>query len=222
MLPKGGGAKLTRGRLSKFDAWAALAAQIMKMTERPLQALTLTKKERTCTMAPIMVGSLNGVGACQSLPRAAACAPVKRQGAGAKGPCAAMGAKHVEMIMEDSRWQMNTGGKFRISLEEMKVEAGVGGSTMTQGCQRFRCLATKGIAQHAWELLHGTGMPINDKVGEADLRRAGDQCLTKALYERVARGEALQRVSQCCIFLNVSTVTDITTGDGRHIACSMR
>ena len=41
-------------------------------------------------------------------------------------------------------------------------------------------------------------------------------------YENGVRGEALQRMNQCRLFLHVSMVSDITTGDGRFIKHSVR
>ena len=168
-VAKGWRDKMRTGHLNKFDAWTALTTQIMKTIEYPLQALTLTKEECTYIMEPIMVSGLNGIGVCRNLPRVVAYAPVKYQGIGVKDPYTTMCIRHMELLMEDTRWQTYTGGKLRISLEAMKVEVGIGGSVLTQDYTKYGCLATKCIVQHTWRFLHENEMMLEDKVGELEL-----------------------------------------------------
>ena len=50
-----------------------------------------------------------------------------------------------------------------------------------------------------------------------ELRRHGDEFLTRIFIQHGYKGAALKRLNACRLFLQVETLSDITTADGRYI-----
>jgi hypothetical protein len=106
---------------------------------------------------------------------------------------------------------------MRILLEGYKVELGLGGSVLEQSYDAYGHLVTPGWIPHTWKFLSDFGMTIKDKVGNIKLQREGDQFLTEVFYEAGYRGYSLRRLNLCRLFLQVTTVSDVVTGDGTQL-----
>ena len=70
------------GHLSRNDAQRALSTTIMKTMEYGLPALTMTKKECTTIMTPILHAGLTNMGVCRNFPQGAAFGPIEEGGLG--------------------------------------------------------------------------------------------------------------------------------------------
>jgi hypothetical protein len=72
--------------------------------------------------------------------------------------------------------------------------------------------------KHTWKFLYEHGITIEDKVGDIQLKRRGDDYLMRIFTQYGYKGAALKRLNACRLFLQVETVADITMVDGRYIA----
>lgn len=61
-------------------------------------------------------------------------------------------------------------------------------------------------------------MIIEDSLPDVRLRREGDELLTDLFVAAGYRGQNLQRLNKCRLFLQVATAADITTADGKKIS----
>ena len=209
--------KIRVGRLPQTEAWLALTTRIMKTIEYPLPACTLTERQCDFIMAPIIQTALNALGICRNLARDVVYGPKKFQGLGLKHPYTTMGIAHIRFIMEHCRADTDLGKNFRINLECLKLEVGVGGSILSNRFQDYCVLATHGIVKHTWQFLAEHKMFLYDNVSDLVLRRERDTFLVDAFRLRGFKGKALRRLNLCRLFLQVSTLSDIVNGFGTHI-----
>jgi hypothetical protein len=127
------------------------------------------------------------------------------------------GIEHVALLLQETHGLTQTGKLLIMSLEAMKVEIGVGGSVLTQSFSRYGSLATRSWVKHTWQFLAENNMTVEDQVGDLPLRRQGDVYLTEAFTRHGIKGARLQQLNACRLFLQVDTLSDITTADGRYI-----
>ena len=128
------------------------------------------------------------------------------------------GIAHIQRILRFcTLTTFATGFLIRTTLELMKMEIGINGSVLEQDYKRYGLLVTKSWIQDSWQFLSTNKMGISDDLPDLPLRRQGDRYLTQAFAEAGAKGALLKRLKSCRMYLNVTTLADITTGDGSTI-----
>jgi hypothetical protein len=211
------GDKLRAGHLTKYEAWTALTTRVMRTLLYATPALTITNGEANHIMAPILMSGLNALGMQRHLPRAVVYAPLKYQGLAVPNLYVETGIQHISLVLQETYRNSPTGKLLRMSIEAAKVEVGVGGPLFMQPFERFGTLATESWVKHTWQFLSEYGITIEDKVGDIRLRRHGDEFLTRIFAQHGYKGAALKRLNACRLFLQVETLSDITTADGRYV-----
>ena len=179
--------KIRTGHLTHYEAWTALTTRVMKTLLYAVPAMNLTKKQSEYIMAPILDEWLLMLMGMQ------------------------------KYMPRECYRQSQTGKLARMSLEAMKVEIGVAGPVLSQSFRHLGILATNGFVKHTWQFLAENGFTIEDQVGDLKLRSQGDEFLTAAFVRHGIKGKALLRMNMCRLYLQVDSVSDITTADGRYI-----
>ena len=140
--------KIRVGHLTRYDAWMALNATVMKKLEYPLPALTLNKKDCQKIMSPILSGGLPRIGVCRTLARALVYAPTKYQGLGVHELYISQRLSHIKNLL-DHIWQRTTTGKLLTStMEYLKIEAGVRGSILLRNYETYGALVEESWISH--------------------------------------------------------------------------
>jgi hypothetical protein len=78
-------------------------------------------------------------------------------------------------------------------------------------------LATKGWISHTWRFVRELGIDICDDIMDFQPPRHNDQLLIPMFGNLGFRGQELNYLNQCRIFLQVLWLSELTTADGRYL-----
>jgi hypothetical protein len=130
------------GHLQCHEAWYALTAMVMKTIEYPLLALTLTEKECTHIMAPILMGGLPACGICRNFPCDVVYAPTKFIGLDLHNIYITMGVFRTDLLSSEGQRNSITGNLICATIEATKLELGLGQSLFQNNYRQFGHLPT--------------------------------------------------------------------------------
>ena len=107
------------------------------------------------------------------------------------------------------------------SLEYAKVELGIRGSYFNREYEIFGHLGEDTWLKHLWKLLSESGIQIEDKMSDFQLVRENDGVLSEYFAEafkdvRITKAE-WDKANKCRIYLQVLTVGDIASGNGKTV-----
>jgi hypothetical protein len=147
--------------------------------------------------------------------------PQKYQGLGISCLFTFQMTEHIVCILKYGNATNHlTGQLIQHTLEATKLEVGCEGPLLTKVFNKFKALVTPAWLTHTWEFLGANNMQIKDSVEHLSLERENDQFLIRAFQHAGFKGKALGRLNACRLFLQATTVADITTGCGRYITQS--
>lgn len=113
-------------------AWSALTTTIMKTIEYPLLALrTLTKKECTYIMAPVLMNGLPKAGLLCTMKIYIVYCPLKVQGFGVHFLYTTQGITHLEVMLTEGGMPMITGQLLDTTLQALTLELGLPGDVFS-------------------------------------------------------------------------------------------
>ena len=110
---------------------------------------------------------------------------------------------------------------MRISLESLKLELGIEGNLFECDYEIYGHLATDSWMKNVWEFGHRNSIIIGETTTSGMLLREEDKNLASVLehatkIDVINKGE-WRTMNRCRLYLNVITVADITTGNGKEI-----
>jgi hypothetical protein len=191
----------------------------MKSLSFPLMATTMTKKDANHALSPALMAGLPSSGVVRTMPRVVVHGPQKFQGLGIDNLYTLQGIAHTGVLIRHGRNLEHFNGQLlRANVEQAKLEIGKNGPLFAQDFSILSCLLTECWVKHTWKFLSESNMIIEDSLPDIQLRREGDELLVDLLVAAGYRGQDLQRLNKCRLFLQVATSSDITTADGRKIA----
>ena len=218
--------QIRAGHLNRYDAWMALTTTVMKTLEYPLLASTLTEKECTSIMAPILTGGLPKMGVSRSMARDLVYAPLKYQGLSINNLYTTQGLEHIMAILDHMWRNTETGKLMRISMEVMKIELGIRGSLFQQDYEVLGHLCEDTWIKHLWKFAFESGIQIDDDVEDFSYARENDTTLTSQFAIAYKNGcitkSEWKKANLCRLYMKVLTVGDIATGHGLNIDEGMR
>jgi len=155
------------------------------------------------------------------MPRALVHAPLSSRGLNIPDLYTEQGIKYIEQIIAHGyRDHSITGKLLRGSIQQTKVELGLPGALLHQDYSKYHQLITDTWVKHAWLFLWEHSMSMEDDGPHLQLRREGDQFLVAAFSAAGYTKTNLARLNRCHLFLQVTTLADVTTGPGRAISDS--
>ena len=214
--------RVRSGHLSTSDAWLSLTTTVMKTLEYPLAALTLTKEECDSIMQPLLREGLPKIGLGRTFPRDVIHAPEAYQGIGLRPLFFTMSTRHVKAVMAHSQRQSLTGRLLRASIEWLKVESGGAGPLFSQPFDFHGQYATDCLVKRVWQYVQMEGLRLEEDTPCIDARREGDQPFMSALRGMKLSQRKVRMLNQVRLYLQVHTVADVVTGDGRFITEAAR
>jgi hypothetical protein len=111
-----------------------------------------------------------------------------------------------------------TGQLIRHTLEATKLEIGCKGPLLMKPFHTYSDLITPTWLTQTWQFLSNHNMQIDDSVADLALDREHDQFIIRAFQQAGYKGKTLGRLNQCRVFLQGTTVSDISTGCGKFVA----
>jgi hypothetical protein len=205
------------GHLQRHEAWYALIATVMKTIEFPLIALTLTERQCIHIMDPILMSGLPACGICCYFPRDVIYAPTKFQGVGLKNIYITMGLKQIALVSSAGQSASITGRLICTSIEATKLELGLRSSVFQSSFQKFGKLATTCWISHTWNFMQDMDIKMIKGTPSLKLRWVSNKFLVEYFHHSGFTGKSLICLNRCRLFLQVTSLADITTADGSLI-----
>ena len=207
--------QIRSSHLQKYEAWYALTSTIWKSIEYPLPALTMTYKECAYIMAPAKEGGLSKSRICQKLPLEAVHGPLRYQGLGLNHIKITQEVSHLEIIRQHIWRDTPTSRLIQENTEELHLEIGLGGNIFDYPYTPFRKAVTECWLLNTWEFIDQHPFTYTELGPYLELQCVGDQYLTKLFLDCGYSGASLRKLLMCRKHLEVTTLADITTGDGK-------
>eukprot|EP00978_Attheya_sp_CCMP212_P033691 scaffold137243_cov47-Attheya_sp.AAC.1 len=189
-----------------------------KQLEYPLVALTLTEADCRHIEAPMIAQVQKSMHLASNFPRDVLDAPHCFQGMNRKSLYMVLGQHHVEILLKHGHLDTTTGELLRTSLEKHMVELGLLGSFLDHDFTQFGKLATTSWLRYTWKFIHSMEMSVETAgIPKLEAQRYNDQFLTLAFARNGFSGPDLIDLNHCRMFLQATTLSDITSGDGLRL-----
>ena len=206
---------LATTKLSRPLTQRILSTVADKQLTYPLAATTLTRRQCDEIYRPIRQAGLRGLGFSTKLPVVIAHAPTELGGLGFTDLWCEQLATRIQHLVEHGLADNPTGHMIRTTIELLKIEIGLGTDLFSSDAITWGPLTTDSWIQHTWIEAYSASIHLTDPTPNLMLRCAGDWFLNdlaraKSLTERLA-------INTCRLFLRVTTLADICTGDGSRI-----
>jgi hypothetical protein len=127
-------------------------------------------------MTPIIQAGLPCSGIVRTFPRALVYGPIEYQGLGIPDLYTSQGISHIERILKHSHLDDDITGQFiRASVEQLKLEIGCNGPTLSLPHEDFAKLATNCWIRQTWQFMEAHQIRIEDNTSpDFVLSRAND------------------------------------------------
>ena len=213
--------RIRTGHLPRRLVWESMHTTIMKSIQYPLPATTLSEAQCRSIMAPLLAQGLSGTGVVRTMKRDVVYGPLKYQGLGVSCLYTLQMTEHIVRILKYCKaCDHLTGQLIRHTLEATKLEVGCEGPLLVKTYAAYKDMVTETWLTHTWEFMGANNIQINDGVADLTLEREHDQFLIRAFQQSGYKGKTLGRLNVCRLYLQTTTVADITTGCGKYITQS--
>ena len=209
-----------KGHLTATDVMRAMDTTIIQSLQYPLPALTLTEKECTNIMAPILDVTLPHSHICRTYPRAVVYGPKSLMGLGKTELYVKQGVSQIGLIQQYLHTNTMTGELLRANIEAIKMHVGIGKNFFALNYDRLHKLIPTSLMKHVWYFCYKYNISIHEEVTtNIILRRGNDRFLMEeiALRNDSFSNNDLTHINRCRLYLQVATLADITNGNGMVI-----
>ena len=208
--------RLQTGHLPRHLAWQSLTTTIMPQLEYPLPATTFTKQQCKEIMQPVLTAGLPASGIVRTISPAIVYGPMKYQGLGVHDLYVTQGISHTEKLINHAYSSKDpTGQLLRASAQHLLLELGTGHQLFDHDYRVLGSIATRSWMKHTWQFYSEFGLKLESTLPTLKLQCPKDQFLMSAFQQHYSKG--LERLNRCRMYLNVCTLAEITTADGRFI-----
>ena len=203
--------------LSKSEAARALSATIIKKLEYPLLAMNLTRDECDKILQPLLRASLPKARINRNFNRKVLRAPGGLLGL--EAPClyTTQVIEHVDCLIRHGGTTTFTGQLLDGTIEAAKVEIGAAGPLFTNSFDFYSHLLTKTWIKGVWNEIWENKLTVKEKTTSLFLKRDNDVFLNETFLSKGYSKKKLHILNICRLYLQVSTLSDITSGDGYYL-----
>jgi hypothetical protein len=209
--------KVRSGHLPRHLTWQAWQTTILKTLEYPLPSTTLSCAQCSKLNSIVAQAALPRCGIVRTFPRDLLHAPLKIGGLNIPDLYVEQGIAHLSKLIHYSKSPRHTTGLLlRQTCEALKLELGTNGFLFSNSL-RLLPLVTNGWIKSTWKFAQEYCIQIQDDIPDFQPRRVNDILLIP-LFDRLGFSPTeLQRINQCRLFLKISWLSEIVTGDGLYI-----
>ncbi len=209
--------QLKKGYVNRYEAWVALSKVACKSIEYPLPALTLKESECRKIMTPLLQAYLPVAGINRHFPHVQLYGTSRYKGLGLKNLHTTQNVSHIA-DMVDHLWQNSpTGHFFQCAIESLQLELGLSGNVFNLDYNKYsRALLTDSLVRETWKYASVHNITIDIPGHRFTLATENDSLIMEQVY-RYCEPSSWAAINRCRHFLQVLTVSDITTSDGRHL-----
>jgi hypothetical protein len=209
--------KIRTGMIQKDEAWQALHTTIMKTLEYPMPAINLSKQQWEYVMAPLLWSVLPGSGIVRTFPRNLLYAPCTLTGMGIMHPFYKQQLKHLDLFLQETLQPAIASNLLHAILKQHWVEISL---PCSNGKWQFKIFGP--CFTHSWladllQFCKSKSIFIVVKCSTLSLLTSNDRFLMQCFADIGYRGDDLQSLNQCQLFLKCVTLSDICSADGVSI-----
>jgi hypothetical protein len=205
---------VTAHQLSRKYAWQSLQTTITAQLSYPLPATTLSESQCSEIDMIIRKTALPSSGIMRTFPLDLAYSPESRQGLGMFGLYDRQGVAGILAIIKYCNDPFHLVRKqLAISLELLTIEIGHNSPVLQLSYPEWGCLATDSYLKHIWKFADKRAINISGPTHSAILRE-GD-CYLMPSFATIYPAAVLQRLNRCRMFLQVLTIAEIVSTDGK-------
>jgi hypothetical protein len=210
--------RLKVGKLPRHLTWKAWMSTITKTLEYPLPVTTLTRAQCQKLSSVLIRAALPQVGVVNTFPRALAHAPRKFFGLKIPDFYIQQGVAHVDGLVKLSKSTKHpTARLLRHSAEAMRIQMGCNGPLFQVPWQCYNLLDHSWL-KSTWEFVHNFGLRIDDDdIPDLQPWRECDVLLIPTFLRLGYVGQELRWLNMCRLYLKVSWLSEICSGDGIRI-----
>jgi hypothetical protein len=205
------------GRISRDDAWLAFYSTVWKTLLYPLPALNLTREECEQIMSHTVQYLLPAMGICRNFPRTLVYNSVKYMGLGIQHPYTIQEILRIKDILSHVHRRSTTGNLYRISLEVLFLETGMGSDINKVPKNILNTLATHSLVKSTCQFLQKHELILHHDI-TIKLLRENDRLIMPALLDLGLNMQELITLNRCRLYLQAMYLSDICTGDGLAIS----
>ena len=206
------------GKLPPHEAWQCVSSTILKTLMYPLPALTMTESECNHVFAPVRQAGLNHSGINRNFPSDLVFGSTDELGLGLDHLFTIQGASKLTIFQEYINSNEITGNLLRAALEWATIHIGLPGNLFDHDYDTYGHLLPRSFIRTLWEFTSTHNIKVPRVHPELEHHRERDRYLMHdfVLSNTVSKKD-LQKLNRCRLYLKVTTLSDITSGDGETI-----
>ena len=203
--------------LRESESAQALHATIIKKLEYPLLAMTLTREECDDILRPLLRATLPKTRINRNFNRKVLHAPGGLLGL--ELPClyTTQVVEHVECLLRHGGSQSITGKLLEAALEVAKAEAGVQGSLFGNSFKTYGHLITSSWIKEVWREIDDNSIQFEERTTSLQPKRDNEVYINEKFVEHGYTPNQRKILNTCRIFLRVTVLSDIISGDGCYM-----
>ena len=209
--------KITRSPLEPDTVWTAINRTIAKTVEYPLAATTLTDKELTHIMAPVLMAGLPRANILRTYPRDVLYGPTSLQGLGVTDPYIYQYCRHVHDIVTQPWRHTEIGELIKVNLEGVKLEAGIYGSIFDTDVEITWMNTKSSYIMETQKFCQEHGICFDEPGASLQPNCHHDESLMEAFSKQAFSTEQLQTLNRCRLYCRVISLSDVSDGWGKHL-----
>lgn len=106
---------------------------------------------------------------------------------------------------------------FQTILEALTIILGIQICPFTMNYEKYNQCTTASWIEHLWNFCFNRGVILKSNEKYFPGRRANDRNLMQCFIDNGFHSEQLTTINRCRLYLQVVTLSDISTGDGYYI-----
>jgi hypothetical protein len=215
--------KITTKQLTRTETWLSLRLGIAKSLRYPLTATMLSKSDCHELQRPLLKAAFKSLGFPPTFPHAIAFAPTERMGLGFPHFWNDQAIDHLMALLKhgdslpDQHNPNVTGCLQRDELANLRMELGLPGFQFEHPYKKLHRCTTPVWLHTTWQFCNELHLTLQDTMPQLLPKRRHDQFLMQAFLDYGYTAKQLPFLNLCRLWSRVTTLSDITTGDGRNI-----
>ena len=203
--------------LSPTTAGVAVKTTIMKTLDYCLPATYMSKTQCKKITNKLLWKTLPKLKVARTISREVVHLPVEYKGLGINCLEEQQGIAHIKMLLRHGGTQTATGILIQTTMEYFALEVGCVGSVFNTRSSLLT-LATPTWIRHTLQFMHKYNISITHHEGQAYKWHLQDRSIMSAIDDKpYYNTREMKAINRCRIYLQVITLSDITTTEGALI-----
>jgi len=213
-------AQVATYKANKIIQWLNFQLVLIPKILYSLMTTTFTKEECKNILRPAILQLLPAIGINQHFPRLMVYGHSKHFGLGIPHLYNTQGFLHLTALLKFTSSNNSTGTYITHSYEALQVEMGLPGEIFHYKFQDWGYSTPCWLSQ-TWQYASKHEIRITTNIPELELQCINDQFLMLMFWQHSYKGTQLALLNKCRLWLKVTTLADITNGQGRELLTPM-